>query len=469
MDYISTRGQSNKSRFTPLLLEGLAADGGLYVPEHYPAISETDLDGWRRLDYGSLAMAILQRFMTDIPAHDLNSLMQTTYNSRVFGDERITPLKSLGNNLHLLQLSNGPSLAFKDMALQLLGNLFEYVLEKHDRTLNILGATSGDTGSSAEYAMLGKQRIRVFMLSPLNKMSPFQTAQMYSLNDPRIFNIAIEGVFDQCQDLVKAVNSDSAFKHEFHLGAVNSINWARIAAQVVYYFKAWLTVTNDTRQKISFAVPSGNFGNIYAGYVAKRMGLPIHQLILAANENNVLDEFFKTGRYRVRPAQQVQKTSSPSMDIAKASNFERFIFDLLDRNAEKVRELWQQLHQQGEFQLDQSLMEKARQWGFVSGSSSHQDRLTTIRNIYQHSGVLIDPHTADGLHVAQHYHNQDIPLVCLETAQPAKFEETVKEAIGVHPERPEHYRDLENRPCHFDTLPVDAERLKDFIRRQVKK
>jgi threonine synthase len=311
--YVSTRGAAPPKRFTEILLEGLAADGGLYVPEAWP---KADLPAWRSLSYPDLAHAILARFIDDIP--ELEALVRRAYSARSFGGEEVTPVRQLEPGFYLLGLSNGPTLAFKDIALQLLGELFQYVLEKNGASLNILGATSGDTGSAAEYAMRGKRGVRVFMLSPHQRMTAFQAAQMFALQDDNIHNLAVKGVFDDCQDMVKAVNADAGFKARNRIGAVNSINWARVAAQVVYYFKAYFAVTRMDSDRVSFAVPTGNFGNIYAGYVARRMGLPVDKLILATNENDVLDEFFRTGTYRVKRV--VKPTTSPSMDISKASN-----------------------------------------------------------------------------------------------------------------------------------------------------
>ena len=349
----------------------------------------------------------------------------------MFRTDAITPVKTLEPGLHILELSNGPTLAFKDMAMQLLGNLFEYVLAKSGERINILGATSGDTGSSAEYALRGKRGVNVFMLSPLGKMSAFQTAQMFSLQDANIYNIAVRGVFDDCQDMVKAVNNDAAFKARQRIGAVNSINWARVAAQIVYYFRGYFAVTKSNDEQVAFAVPSGNFGNICAGHIARMMGLPIARLILATNENNVLDEFFRTGRYRVRPSSQVVQTSSPSMDISKASNFERFVFDLVGRDAGLVKELWSKVDAGGEFDLAGTpYFANVKEYGFVSGSSTHADRLATIRRVYQDYGVMIDTHTADGLKVGLEHRQAGIPLVCLETALPVKFAATIREALG---------------------------------------
>ncbi|MCL4168737.1 UNVERIFIED_CONTAM: hypothetical protein GTU68_014093, partial [Idotea baltica] len=381
--YISTRGQSPALSFNEVLLGGLAPDGGLYLPETYPQFDDADLSAMRGMNYRDLAFTILSRLVNaeDIPAVDLRAIIDKTYTAEVYGFARegqdaedITPTLKLEENVYLLSLSNGPTLAFKDMAMQLLGNLFEYVLTKKGETTNILGATSGDTGSAAEYAMRGKKGVSVFMLSPHKKMSRFQTAQMFSLQDDNIHNIAVDGVFDDCQDMVKAVSNDPEFKAKYKIGAVNSINWGRIVAQVIYYFKGYFAVTEDNAQQVDFTVPSGNFGNVCAGHIARMMGLPIDKLVVATNENDVLDEFFKTGVYRPRGSANTFHTSSPSMDISKASNFERFIFDLLDRDAAKVSELWSKVDQGGSFDINE-LMEKVASFGFVSGSSNHAARM----------------------------------------------------------------------------------------------
>ncbi|MBP6621566.1 MAG: threonine synthase, partial [Alcaligenes sp.] len=343
MNYVSTRGGMKAQPFSDILLEGLAPDGGLAMPESYPQVSAEMLEAWRALSYPELAANVLGLFVTDIPAEELGALTARAYAPGVFDSEQVVPVKELESGFSLLGLSQGPTLAFKDMAMQFLGQVFEYVLTQRNSTLNIVGATSGDTGSAAEYALRGKRGVSVFMLSPFGRMSAFQRAQMYSLQDENIHNLSVKGVFDDCQDIVKALAGDLQFKSQWHLGAVNSINWARISAQVVYYFWGWLRSTTAAGQKVSFAVPSGNFGNILSGHIARQMGLPIHQLVLATNENNVLEEFFRTGIYRPRGSDQTYATSSPSMDISRASNFERFVFDLLGRDGSKVKALWEQL------------------------------------------------------------------------------------------------------------------------------
>ena len=475
MRYISTRGRAPEQSFSEILLSGLAADGGLYVPASYPSVGVAELDAWRSLSYADLASVIIGKFADDIAAGELSELTRATYTAATFSNARddsraddITPLRWLTPGLGLLQLSNGPTLAFKDLAMQLLAALFQRVLEQRGQRLNVLGATSGDTGSAAEYAMRSRDRINVFMLSPNGRMSEFQRAQMYSLTDTNIFNVALEGVFDDCQDIVKSVAGDLEFKQRFHIGSVNSINWGRVVAQVVYYFRGYLAATRSSEQRVSFAIPSGNFGNILSGWVAKQMGLPIARLVLATNENDVLDEFFRTGRYRVRSSGETHATSSPSMDISKASNFERFIFDLVERDAELLREFWWEVDTRGEFHLGGSpIWPRVGASGLVSGRSTHSDRIRTIRTTFERYGIVVDPHTADGIKVALEHIDADVPMICLETALPAKFPQTIVEAIGREPDRPAAYVGLEARPQRFKVLPADADAVKSFIARHV--
>ena len=465
MKYVSTRGHSDAQSFTGILLEGLAPDGGLMMPEQWPRVMRAKMDAMRDLPYPRLAFEILRFFADDFPGAELKAAAEKTYTEKIFGTAEITPLRTLEPNLHILGLSNGPTLAFKDVAMQLLGNLFEQVLEKQDRRLNVLGATSGDTGSAAEHALKGKERLNVFMLSPHGRMSPFQRAQMYALKDKNIFNIAIEGAFDDCQDVVKAVASDLDFKERHHIGAVNSINWARVVAQVVYYYKGYFAATRSNDEQVSFAVPSGNFGNIFAGYVAKRMGLPIRRLVLATNENDVLDEFFRTGRYRPRPSTETQATSSPSMDISKASNFERFIWDMVDGDGDKVAWLWRQVDEKGGFDLstDRAWEKVEDDSGFISGRSTHDDRLETIRLVKRKYGQVIDPHTADGVKIALRYREARYPMICLETAQAAKFERTIVEALGTPAPRPKGFAGIERKKQRFKLMKPDPQAVKEYI------
>ena len=469
MRYLSTRGHAERKRFCDILLEGLAPDGGLYLPESYPQISTERLGQLRQIyaeqGYAALAFEILSLYIDDIPADDLRALCAKTYTEAVFGSAAITPVRPLEGPLHIQALSNGPTLAFKDMAMQLLGNLFEYELARRGEELNILGATSGDTGSAAEYAMRGKKGVRVFMTSPHGRMSPFQQAQMFSLQDENIHNLAIEGVFDDCQDIVKAVSNDHAFKAQYKIGTVNSINWARLLAQVVYYFAGYFQVTHSDTEQVSFTVPSGNFGNVCAGHVARQMGLPIAKLVVATNENDVLDEFFRTGVYQVRGAAATFETSSPSMDISKASNFERFIFDLVGRDGVRTQALFTQgVGREGRFDLsaDPVFADIAGKFGFTSGKSTHADRLATIRDSYQRLGQMVDTHTADGLKVAREHLGTE-PMVVLETALPIKFAATIEEALGRQPERPAQFNGIEALPKRVQVLPADVALVKTYI------
>jgi threonine synthase len=485
MHYVSTRATSasaarNPENFCDILLGGLAPDGGLYLPAEYPQVTSAELDAWRTLSYADLAFEILRKFATDIPDADLKAITTRTYTPAVYCNARagesaaeITPLRVLedGRNgkLILQALSNGPTLAFKDMAMQLLGNLFEYALGKHSDELNIFGATSGDTGSAAEYAMRGKKGVRVFMLSPHGRMSAFQTAQMFSLQDPNIFNIAVKGNFDDCQDLVKAVSNDLTFKARQKIGTVNSINWARVVAQVVYYFRGYLAATTSNDQKVSFTVPSGNFGNICAGHIARMMGLPIDKLVAATNENDVLDEFFRTGVYRVRKAAETFHTSSPSMDISKASNFERFVYDLVGRDAERTHALFRKVDTHGGFDLsgkpgsDGDEFKQVARFGFASGRSTHNDRLDTIRDVADDYDITIDTHTADGIKVAREHMAPRVPMIVLETALAAKFNETILEALGTDAERPAGFDDIEALPQRYVVMPADVAQMKAYI------
>ncbi|MGQ3051220.1 MAG: threonine synthase [Roseateles sp.] len=492
MKYISTRGDQTERGFSDILLEGLAPDGGLYLPKTYPQVDAATLARWRGLAYADLAFEILSLYIDDIPADDLHAITRRVYTAEIFGKglidpqvrrdgascppgglskawdgpaplSAITPLTWLGEGIALQGLSNGPTLAFKDMAMQLLGALFEYELGRRGETLNILGATSGDTGSAAEYAMRGRQGVRVFMLSPQGRMSPFQQAQMFSLQDDNIHNIAVDGVFDDCQDIVKAVSNDLAFKREHRIGTVNSINWARLLAQVVYYFAGYFQATKTSADKVSFTVPSGNFGNVCAGHVARQMGLPIAKLVVATNENDVLDEFFRTGAYRPRGTADTHETSSPSMDISKASNFERFVFDLLGRDGARVTQHFGGKH----FQLDASEHADIGAFGFVSGRSTHADRIATIRRCHAEHGVVIDPHTADGLKVALEKREPGVTMLVLETALPAKFAATIHEALGIEPPRPAGLEGIEQLPKRVTLMPAEVDPVKAYIHAHV--
>jgi len=445
--------------FKEILLEGLAPDGGLYVPETYPKFTDAELDALRGKNYHEIALRVLRAFITDITEADLKKIISRTYTKEVFGTQEITPVKKLENGLSLLQLSNGPTLAFKDVPLQLLGNLMEYVLAEKGRELNILGATSGDTGSAAAYALKGRERIRLFMLSPHGRMSRFQQLQMYTLNEKNIFNLVVNGTFDDCQIIVKEANADADFKKKYKLGAVNSINWARISAQIVYYFYSYLQVTKNNSERVAYAVPSGNFGNALSAHIVREMGLNI-EIIVCTNENDVLDQFFKTGVYRIRKGIDVKVTSSPSMDIASASNFERFVFDYVGRDSAKVRALWKELNLKREFNIGTS--NPGTEFGITSGSATDADVLNTIRAVHKKYGVVIDPHTAVAMKVGLEKRVKT-PLVVVETAQPAKFADTIREALGFEAPVPKGYEQIENLPEHTTRIENSAELVKEFI------
>ena len=469
MKFISTRGGMEPAPFSETLIEGLAPDGGLTVPEQLPTVSVVEIESWRELSYPELATEVIGRFATDIPRAELARMCAAAYGSEKFVSPEVVPLTPIGDSIMLVGLSEGPTLAFKDMAMQFLGEALQYVLARQERTLNILGATSGDTGSAAEYALRGKDGVSVFMLSPQGRMSAFQRAQMYALTDPNIHNIAIDGVFDDCQNLVKELSGDLGFKRAHHLGTVNSINLGRITAQVVYYFWSWLRATDavdaETRstQQVSITVPSGNFGNILSGHFARRMGVPIRRLVLAANENNVLDDFFRTGIYRPRSAAQTHATSSPSMDISKASNLERFIFDLIGGDGAALADLWRRLDTEGFFDLTAERGRFEDEFGIVSGTSTHADRVATIRSVHEKTGITIDPHTADGVKVAREYVEPGVPMLVLETAKPTKFPDIVEEAIGERPTLPQHLGGLLDLPQFVTEMPNSAAELRNFI------
>ena len=449
MQYVSTRGGMAPSNFSDVLLEGLAPDGGLVVPVDIPTVDAETIESWRELTYPQLATEVIGLYWTDIPRADLAQLCQAAYGDQFNADD-VVPLTPIDQMTALVDLSQGPTLAFKDMAMQFLGEALPYVLKQRGQTLNILGATSGDTGSAAEYAFRSKSNIGVFMLSPKGRMSQFQRAQMYTLTDDNIHNIVIDGVFDDAQNLVKELNGDLDFKAKHSLGTVNSINLGRLIAQSVYYFWAWLRVTTgipaDQREGfgVSFAVPSGNFGNVFSGQLARQMGLPIDTLVLATNENNVLDEFFRSGKYEPRSAANTLATSSPSMDISKASNLERFIYLVLGQDADALAQAWEQLDSSGTLDLSEHQPRFQQEFGMVSGTSTHQDRVATIRATYEKSKVVIDPHTADGVTVARGYQKPNQPMLVLETAKPEKFTDIVNEALGFEPELlPEYAKLLE--------------------------
>lgn len=456
MRYISTRGLIEPVSFKDAVMMGLATDGGLLLPERYPQIDRQTLESWRGLTYQQLAFEVISRFADDIPADDLRRLIERSY--RTFTHPDITPLVEK-NGLFILELFHGPTLAFKDVALQLLGNLFEYLLRERGQKMNIVGATSGDTGSAAIYGVRGKENINIFILHPHLKTSPIQALQMTTVLDSNVHNIAAKGTFDDCQNLVKALFNDLPFKEKYALGAVNSINWARVLAQVVYYFYAWFRATDAAPADVLFSVPTGNFGDIFAGYAAKRMGLPVGKLLLATNENNILTRFVNSGDYSLGT---VKETISPSMDIQVASNFERYLYYLFGENPARVREAFASFAKTGRMGFT---AEERRQVAeeFMSHSATEQETLDTIASFHKKTGYLLDPHTAVGVKAAQNCAATGARIVCLATAHPAKFGDAVLKATGQSPAFPPALAGIEKLPSRYEILAADIGVVKKFI------
>jgi threonine synthase len=431
-------------------MTGLAPDGGLLLPETLPDVSGS-LEAWRNLSYQELAFEVMSLFATDIPSADLKTLIEKSYST--FRTSDVTPVIPV-DGFHVLELWHGPTLAFKDVALQFLGNLFEYVLEKRGGELNILGATSGDTGSAAIYGVHGKKNIRIFIMHPKGRTSPVQEKQMTSVLDDNVFNLAVEGTFDDCQHLMKSIFSDVEFKEKHSLGSVNSVNWARVLAQIVYYFYAAFRVQETTgATKIQFSVPTGNFGDIMAGWIAAQMGLPVKKLILATNENNILSRFFNTGVYSIG---EVVPTISPSMDIQVASNFERYLYYRLGKDSAKLRDLMTG------FAKNKTLTVPGTDDLFAAGEAGTAETLAMIKKCYEQEGYILDPHTAVGVAVASRFADSTVPTICLATAHPAKFNEAIEQAIGVAAHHPalDKLADAETR-C--DTIANDEAAVRDYL------
>jgi threonine synthase len=457
MRYISTRGGIAPLRFQDAVMMGLARDGGLLLPETLPTIAADMLDRWQYLPYQYLAREILSLFIDDIPENDLEDLIERAYAS--FVHPQVTPVSRQGD-VYILELFHGPTLAFKDVALQLLGNLFEYVLARTGGFMNILGATSGDTGSAAIAGVRSKSNINIFILHPHGRTSPIQALQMTTVLDPNVVNIAVRGTFDDTQTLVKAIFNDLAFRDRYRLGAVNSINWARVLAQVVYYVYAYLKLRKLGHDSIDFSVPTGNFGDIFAGYVARTL-LPrgsIHTLILATNANDILTRLVTRGDYSHG---QVQATSSPSMDIQIASNFERYLYYLRGEDGSAVQRDMDSFGVTG--RLDLTICTKRMAEDFRSRSVSEEETIATIGEFYRQHNYLLDPHTAVGVKAALELRDPARPVVCLATAHPAKFKEAVVRAIGVEPQLPPGLADLENRESRCIVLDADLAAIRTCI------
>lgn len=456
MQYISTRGGIDPVGFQDAIMMGLATDGGLLLPEHLPELNQTTLNSWQSLPYQYLAVEVLSLFTGDLPRLVLEQMVERSYAR--FSHPQVTPIARRGNN-YILELFYGPTLAFKDIALQLLGNLFEYELERRNTSMNIIGATSGDTGSAAIYGVRGKKRINIFILHPDGRTSPIQALQMTTVLDPNVFNIAIRGTFDDGQAIVKNIFNDLEFKEKYQLGAVNSINWARVLAQVVYYIYAWFKMKRIGNDSINFSVPTGNFGDIFAGYIAKRL-LPdgaINKLILATNANDLLTRFVNQGDYSKG---SVVATSSPSMDIQVASNFERYLYYLHQEDSQQVGRDMQIFETTGTLNLSAHKEQVSRD--FISHSVSEEETIETIRNFHQEHKYLLDPHTAVGVKAADKC-SSDLPTVCLATAHPAKFASAIVQAIGKEPELPPALADLHTRENRCELLDADAGQIRNFI------
>jgi len=456
MRYISTRGGIAPITFKDAVMMGLASDGGLLLPQSYPAITGEQLESWRGLSYQELAFEVISRFVDDIPDGDLKSLINRSY--ATFNHSEVTPVVK-HNGVYILELFHGVTLAFKDVALQFLGNLFEYILAERHQTMNILGATSGDTGSAAIHGVRGKNGISIFILHPLGKTSAVQALQMTSVTDANVHNIAVRGTFDDCQDMVKELFGNLEFKEKYSLGAVNSINWARVLAQVVYYFYAWLRVTDETAAPVHFSVPTGNFGDIFAGYVAKRMGLPVDTLLLATNENNILTRFINASDYSLG---KVVSTVSPSMDIQIASNFERYLFHLFAENPARLKEAFAELKELGRISCSSDEMAQVRK-DFRSVSVSQGATLQEIRDFYAETGYLLDPHTAVGVKAALELLPPDSARVCLATAHPAKFSETMELSLGFQVPAPQSVTDLYGKPTRCEVMDADIGKVRQFL------
>jgi threonine synthase len=457
MRYMSTRGRVRDISFKDAVLMGLADDGGLLLPQSIPTLSPGDLEALSKLAYPELAFQVFSLFAGDIPSADLKDLVEKSY--RTFTHPEVTPVRH-ADGIYILELFHGPTLAFKDVALQFLGNLFEYLLRERKEKMNILGATSGDTGSAAIFGVRGKENINIFILHPHRKVSPIQELQMTTVTDPNVFNLAIRGTFDDGQRIVKEIFGDLDFKSRFSLGAINSINWARVLAQIVYYFYAWGRVRKETGcNEVYFSVPTGNFGDIFAGYLAKRMGLPIRRLILATNENNILSRFVRDGDYSIG---EVVETPSPSMDIQVASNFERYLFYLFDEDSARVRQAMEDFTREGRLLFTPEERASVAE-DFLALAVDRKQTLGAIRDFYSASGYILDPHTAVGVKAGRDLAGGEAPVVCLATAHPAKFPEAVQEAIGIPPEAPPSLAGIDTRDKRCDIIAAETGAVREFL------
>ena len=470
MRYISTRGAAAPLEFEDVLVEGLARDGGLYVPESWPTLSPSDIAGLAGRPYVEVARRIMTPFVGDgIDAEALGAIIDAAYTT--FRDGAVAPVKPLGGaggeSLYLMELFHGPTLAFKDVAMQVLGGLFDHVLAKRDQRVTIIGATSGDTGSAAIEAVRGRERASIFILHPHGRTSDVQRKQMTTVDAPNVFNLAIDGTFDDCQNLLKAMFNDAGFRDTVNMSGVNSINWARLMPQIVYYFTTALALHGEdaATKPTSFSVPTGNFGDIYAGYAAAKMGLPVGKLVIASNQNDILTRVMNTGEHTLGP---VAQTLAPSMDIQISSNFERLLFDMLGRDGGAVASKMEQLKADGTFSVEPEALDQVRPL-FAAHRADEGPTLEAMKRVHDDTGELLDPHTAIGVVSAQRELEatpelRDVPMVVLGTAHPAKFPEAVERATGVRPVLPDHLADLYEREEKFDVLPNDLAAVQAHIR-----
>ncbi len=470
MQYISTRGSTVPRSFSDILFEGCAEDDGLYVPAHFPKVDIQTLKTWKGLSYSSLVVEVMHLFAPEIPRAELWKWAAETYTAKKFPHSRdeyaaedITPITWLHDQVGLLELSNGPTLAFDDIAMQFLARLFETYAK--DRPMTLLGATTGDMGAAAQAAFGAQRNVRLIMLSPKDRMSRFQAAQLYSNQDENVTNIEVDGTFDDCQDIVRSILHDREWSEKHNLAAINSVLWARIATQVVYYFYGYLHAVEFVGEEVVFVVPGGNFGNAYACWVAMRMGLPVMRLIVGTNENDTMDSFLRTGHYAPKPSSETMATSSPATDITRAASFERFLFDILGRDGARIRELSESLAETGEFRLTPEEFRKVRLSGVVSGSSNHANRLEIIEQMFLEYETYVDPHTADALFSGIYLHPVGVKTLCVETVQAVKFPKMVRQATGSIVEPPEDYADVFSRPQKSVRLAADEVAVRAEIER----
>ncbi len=459
MEYISTRNIKKTFMFKDVFLKGLAPDGGLFVPKNFPKYNSAELENLRRFSYKDLATKIIYKFCNDeFSEQEVNNLVQTSYKN--FRIKEVVKIKKLGK-LNLLELFHGPTLAFKDIAMQIIGNMYEKILRKNNLKINIIVATSGDTGAAAISAIKNRKNMKIFVLHPDKKISEVQRKFMTTVNSKNVFNIALDGNFDDCQKLVKLMFNDKAFRNSANMSGVNSINWSRIVFQIVYYFFAYFQIAKKG-EKINFSVPTGNFGDIYAGYVAKKMGLPINKLVIATNKNDILKRVIKTGLYKPTKAYH---TVSPSMDIQVASNFERLIFDVCSRNSSRTSKLMGDLNKKGKFEIEKKELSKIKDH-FISESLSEEETKLVINRIYKSKKILIDPHTAVGLGVLK-----KIPLkgntITLATAHPSKFSEVVAKSTSLKPELPEKLKNILIKKESYAKLPNDLKTIQKYILKKI--